>query len=260
MIKNILVADDSQSSALLLSRLLEKEGYKVTIAENGIKALDIIMTQKVDLLITDVVMPEMDGVDLYMELKNRPSTASLPVIIVTDKEVFKESFSSLGVEMYSPKPFDMDDLKAKIKKIDAYVTVKRVFHKVVIIGPDEGVLEKMRQELEKVNCIVVPVNKVIEIGMRCFLTNPQVILIDILTQDYASTKEIIRSLRVYEFFKHTTIVVYANYDADEVKSGPLLQSLEKVVEDCLKAGANKYIGRFDQTNFLELMKEFGIKD
>ncbi|MBF0387586.1 MAG: response regulator [Candidatus Omnitrophica bacterium] len=258
MIKNIVVADDERSSAVLLARLLEKEGYKVWTAANGAQALNIILTEQIDLLITDVVMPEMDGVDLYMELKNRPSTASLPVIVVTDKEVFKESFSSLGVELYSPKPVNMEDLKEKIRKIESYVLAKRVFHKVVIIGSDEQVLALMRQELERYSCIVVPVSNVIEAGMRCFLTNPQLILIDIYTKDYASTKEIIRSLRAFEFFKQATIVVYANYPAEEALSGPLLASLDQVVKDCLEAGANKYIGRFDPANFLGALKDCGI--
>ncbi|MEI6437980.1 MAG: response regulator [Candidatus Omnitrophota bacterium] len=259
MIKNILVADDERGTAVLLAKSLEKEGYRVQIAENGVRALGIILSEKIDLLITDVVMPEMDGVDLYMELKNRPSTSSLPVIIVTDKEVFQDSFSSLGVEMYSPKPFNMEDLKEKIRKIEAYTMAKQVFHKVVVIGPDEDVLGKMRRELEKVNSIVVPVSKVIEIGLRCFLTNPQLILIDIYTPDYATTKEVIRSLRAYDFFKNTKIVVYSNHPADEVLEGPLLRSLEKVVQDCLKAGADTYIGRFDQATFLGHLKDFGIE-
>lgn len=258
MIKNILVADDDRGSALMLARSLEKDGYAVRIADNGVRALEVIMSEPVDLLITDVVMPEMDGVDLYMELKNRPATANLPVIIVTDKEAFKESFSALGVELYSPKPFNMEDLKDKIRKIEAFVMAKRVFHKVVIIGSDEALLGRMRRELEGVNSIVVPVSKVIEIGMRCFLTNPQVILIDIYTQDYASTKEIIRSLRVYDFFKYTKILVYANYPAEDWQNPTLMHGVEQVVLDCLEAGANKYIGRFDQATFLAQLKEFGI--
>ncbi|MBF0595475.1 MAG: response regulator [Candidatus Omnitrophica bacterium] len=259
MIKNIVVADDERSSALLLVRSLEKDGYKVWTAGNGVEALKIILSERIDLLITDVVMPEMDGVDLYMELKNRPSTSNLPVIIVTDKEVFKESFSSLGVELYSPKPFNMEDLKDKIRKIESYVLAKRVFHKVVVIGPNEDVLDKMRKQLEQVNCIVVPVSKVIEIGMRCFLTNPQVIIMDIHTQDYASTKEIVRSLRVYEFFKHANILVYSSNPPEEMMSAPLMHSFQQVIKDCLQAGANKYIGRFDSATFLEQVEEFGIK-
>jgi len=258
MIKNILVADDERTTALLLARSLEKIGYNVIVTDNGRKALEIIKSRPLDLLITDVVMPEMDGVDLYMALKEDPLTATLPVIIVTDKEVFQESFAALGVELYCPKPFNLNDLFEKIRNIEAKSADKYIFHKVVIIGPDVDVLQKMKLMLTERNCIVAMVDNVIEIGLRCFLTNPSVIIIDIFSKEYATAKEIIRSLRSYEFFKRTTIVVYSNFEAGDGAVIPGLDSIDSEIHDCLAAGATKYIGRFNRVTFLEQLKEFGI--
>jgi CheY-like chemotaxis protein len=258
MIKNIVIADDDPTTAYLLARGLENYGYAVISANNGRKALEIIKTRPVDLLITDVVMPEMDGVDLYMALKENAETANLPVIIVTDKEVFQESFAALGVELYCPKPFNMQLLLEKIKRVEARVIEGRRFRKVVVIGPDSEVLEKMRGMLSEKSCIVAMVDNVVEIGLRCFLTNPSLILIDIHTREYATTKEVVRSLRSFEFFKHTTIAIYSNFFAGDASVISGLDSLDEEIHSCLAAGANKYIGRFNMVTFLDQLKEFGI--
>ncbi|MBF0331249.1 MAG: response regulator [Candidatus Omnitrophica bacterium] len=258
MIKHIVVADDERSSAMLMSRSLEKEGFRVTTAYNGREAFNIVNSQQVDLLITDVVMPEMDGVDLYMRLKENPVTAHIPIIIVTDKEVFQESFSALGVELYSPKPFNLKDLMEKIKKVDAKATETRQYHKVVVIGPNRDVLDKMRIELQSRGCIVATVDNVIEIGLRCFLVNPRLIFVDLHSRDYATTKEIIASIRSYDFFKYTKIVLYANFSSDDVAGMPSLENMEVEIKACMEAGADKYIGRFNRVTFLEQLKDFGI--
>ena len=258
MIKNILVADDERSNVTMLARLLEKEGYHVSTASNGLEALKVVAAQPVDLLITDVVMPEMDGVDLYMRLKENPETAQLPIIIITDKEVFQESFAALGVELYSPKPFNFQDLLAKVKAIEAKVVEDRRYHKVVVIGPHREVLEKMQVELQSRSCIVATVDNVIEIGLRCFLVNPAFIIIDLHSRDYATTKEIINSIRSYDFFKYTKILVYAHFSSGDMVGMSILDNLEVEIQACMEAGATKYIGRFYRVTFLEQLKEFGI--
>ena len=184
--------------------------------------------------------------------------ASLPIIIVTDKGVFQESFASLEVDFYCPKPFNFHELLEKIKKVEAMACDPHVFHKVVIIGPDPDVLHKMERMLKERDCIIAKVDSVIEVGLRCFLVNPRIIIIDIHTREYATTREIIRSLRSYEFFKHTVILVYSNFAAGSAAVISGLDSVDEEIHACLAAGATKYIGRFNQVVFLEQLKEFGI--
>lgn len=261
MIKNILVADDERATAVFVSRLLEKEGYKVITAADGLEALKLIQSRPVDLLITDVVMPGMDGVDLYMELKNNPDTEALPVIIVTDKEVFQESFAALGVELYCPKPFNITDLIAKIKRVESSASEKRRYNKVLVVGPEKDFLEMIRGELQQHNCITSVVDNVIEIGLRCFLINPRVILIDLHMKDYATTKEIIRSIRSYTFFKYASIVLYSKLSHEEVLRGSSLENVDLEVSECLTAGANKYIGHISAKSLSHLvvqLEEFGL--
>ncbi len=258
MIRNILVADDERSNVLLLAKSLEKSGFTVSTARNGLEALEMLKAGSFDLLITDVVMPEMDGVDLYMALKEDPEFQNLPVLIMTDKEVFQQSFSALGVENYCPKPFNLPVLLEKIKKIESTAQDGRRYHKVVLIGPHRDVLDQMRVQLLKRNCIVGLVDNVIEIGLRCFLLNPELVIIDIHSRDYATTKEIIRSLRAYKFFQEMTIVVYSNFGPEDVAGMGGVSSIEAEIAMCLEAGATKYIGRFNPATFLEKLQSCGI--
>ncbi|MBF0593978.1 MAG: response regulator [Candidatus Omnitrophica bacterium] len=258
MIRNILVADDERTNALLLAKRLEKEGYTVSIALNGREALDVIRYNPIDLLITDVVMPEMDGVDLYMALKDNPEHANLPVLIVTDKEMFQESFAALGAEIYCPKPFNFIDLLDKIKKIESQKIDGRRYHKAILIGPHADVLEQMSVELLKRDCIVAKVDNVIEIGLRCFTFNPEVIIIDIHSREYATTKEIVRSLRAYKCFSKTFIAIYSHFGSAEFAGMGGADSIELEIKMCLEAGANKYIGRFNRVTFLEQLKDCGF--
>ncbi len=258
MIKHILVADDERGTALLLSRRLEKCGYRVTVVGDGVEAIEFLNTNKVDLLITDVVMPRMDGVDLYMELKDRPDTMDMPVIIMTDKEVFQESFAALGVELFSPKPSNFDSLLEKIKKVEQKVTENRRYNKVVVIGQKVDVLEEMRQQLLTCDCIVATVSSIIEIGLRCFLVNPRIVFLDVFTHDYATTQEIVKSLRAYAFFKNTVILLYSTEASEEAGKGPQMSAMDVAIKDCLDAGATRYIGRFYSANFLAQLKDFGV--
>ncbi|MFH0753012.1 MAG: response regulator [Candidatus Omnitrophota bacterium] len=258
MIKNVVVADDDRGSALLMASCLEKEGYRVYTAGNGRQVLDIIKNNPVDLVITDVVMPEMDGVDLYTELKSNPATENLPIIIITDKDVFQESFSALGVDFYTPKPFNFKDLQAKINKVDIQSQESSRIHKVAVIGPKKDVISKMGAILQSKNCIVGQVDSVIEIGLRCFLLNPSIIFIDLFSTDYAFSREIIKSLRSYAFFKNTKIVLYSTVTQEEASNSQLLDGIQTEIKECMSSGADHYIGRFNQVTFAEQLKEFNI--
>ena len=172
--------------------------------------------------------------------------------------MFQESFSQLGVEFYCPKPYNFEELLGKIHKVASQISDARLFHKVVIFGPDLDALNKMSALLKERSCIVSTVENVIEIGLRCFLNNPHLILLDLHSKEYATTREIIRSLRSYEFFKKSDIIVYSNFVSGDMAVIAGMDSLDDEIHSCLKEGANKYIGRFNQVNFLDQLKEFGI--
>lgn len=112
--KNILVVDDFRPILDGLSDCLTAEGYTVFTAENGAQAIDILNFHPVDLVITDLSMPVMNGLELLIHTKkNYPS---VPVFVMTAdySPVMKERLSRLGAAQCIGKPFNFEDLTDKI--------------------------------------------------------------------------------------------------------------------------------------------------
>ena len=115
--KRILVADDESDVVELLKFLLEKDGYSVMTAANGKDALDLVKNEKPDLVLLDVMMPEMDGYSVQNQLLENPETKSIPVIILTAKGQLRDVFAMAGnVKAYIEKPFDPKALRTKIQE------------------------------------------------------------------------------------------------------------------------------------------------
>ena len=134
--KRILVADDERSLRELLAIVLRREGYEVLLAESGEVALAALKRGPLDLLISDIKMPDMSGVEVLRAAK--ATDASLPAIMMTayaSTETAVEAMR-LGACDYLIKPFDVDELKLKVReKLDARqlrqenVLLKRVLNK-----------------------------------------------------------------------------------------------------------------------------------
>ena len=113
----ILVVDDEESLREGLSKLLEDEGYTVMCAETGEQALEILQHTHIDLLLTDMRMPGMSGIDLLKEARKRDET--IGVIILTgygEIESYIEAMN-FGAMEYVSKPFKVNELKFIIHKI-----------------------------------------------------------------------------------------------------------------------------------------------
>lgn len=117
--KTILLVEDEHHVRDIAKIVLEMEGYRVLEAENGKQALDVLAGCTPDLIISDIMMPQMDGVEFFLTLKESEKTSSLPVIILTVKSQFedKKYASLLGMDEYMTKPFDPRDLVKKVREL-----------------------------------------------------------------------------------------------------------------------------------------------
>lgn len=114
---NILVCEDDRNIRNLMIKFLKKDGYEVFESENGAQALDVLDSSHIDLLITDVMMPVKDGIQLSLEL--REAGYKLPILIITARESIedkKTGFSS-GADDYMVKPFDMDEMLMRVSAL-----------------------------------------------------------------------------------------------------------------------------------------------
>jgi DNA-binding response OmpR family regulator len=117
--QRILVVEDRVPLLVAIQDILETEGYSVLTATNGVDALQVMEDEDAcpDLILSDILMPQMDGYTLYEAVRARPEWASIPFIFLTAKAE-REDVSKgreLGVEDYIIKPFEPDDLLLAVR-------------------------------------------------------------------------------------------------------------------------------------------------
>jgi len=113
--KTILVVDDDEAIRTLLQEELEEEGYKVMIATNARDALKMVAAEPLDLVILDIRMPGMDGLEALPRILGIKE--GLPVIMNTAYSQYQDSFMSWAADAYVVKSSDLTELKEKIKEL-----------------------------------------------------------------------------------------------------------------------------------------------
>ena len=119
MAKRILAVDDEKHILRLVQINLEKAGYEVITATNGREAVETVRAQHPDLIVMDVMMPEMDGFEALSILKGDESTADIPVVMLTAKAQDADVFQGWqsGADLYLTKPFNPMELLTFVKRI-----------------------------------------------------------------------------------------------------------------------------------------------
>lgn len=113
--KKVLVADDEQSIRKLYERELRKEGYEVLFASNGQEAIQMVRNGRPDLIVMDIRMPGMDGIEAMSRILEENN--ELPVVINTAYSSYKENFLSWSADAYLTKSADLSELKGTIRSI-----------------------------------------------------------------------------------------------------------------------------------------------
>lgn len=156
VIKDVLIAEDDRISALLLRRILESKGYAVDHADNGRTALDLFNANRYKLVITDWMMPEMDGIELCRNIRQRATEYAYIVILTakSQRENRAEAYAA-GVDYFLTKPLDKDDLIACLEVANR------------IIGTDEQLI-RQKEELEALAERLSFSNRNIELASKRF--------------------------------------------------------------------------------------------
>ncbi len=118
MAKTFLVVDDSASMRQLVSFTIKDAGYDVLVAENGKDAVGKLGGKKVDMVITDLNMPEMDGIEFIRKLRSMPEYKFVPIVMLTteSQEGKKQEGKQAGASGWIVKPFQPDQLMDVVKK------------------------------------------------------------------------------------------------------------------------------------------------
>ncbi len=116
--KTVLIVDDHEDLRLYLRQELKKK-YDIIEAADGLQALDLVSASRPDIIICDIMMPGMDGIEVVKTLKEDPENARIPVILLTAKQSDEDMMQGLvsGADDYIRKPFSINILKIRLEHL-----------------------------------------------------------------------------------------------------------------------------------------------
>lgn len=114
---SILVIEDDRHARKLLETILKRQGYSVFTAEDGVKGMEVLENQHIDLIILDIMMPNMDGFEFTKEL--REANSIIPILMVTAKQLQEDKIKGFlsGADDYMTKPIDTEEMLLRIKAL-----------------------------------------------------------------------------------------------------------------------------------------------
>lgn len=223
---NILIVEDEEKIARFLELELVHEGYKVTKANNGRIGLEIATNGEVDLVILDVMLPEINGLEVLRRLRK---TSDVPIIMLTARDAVMDKVSGLdaGADDYITKPFAIEELLARIR-----TALKK---KVVTVKEDVNIINCGLLSLDKIRY------KVMYDGTEIELTNREFSFLQILMENknIVLTRDVlIEKVCGYDYVGETNVIdVYIRYlrtkidDAFNVKIITTVRGVGYVIKD-----------------------------
>ncbi|MGP8319389.1 MAG: response regulator transcription factor [Methanosarcinaceae archaeon] len=117
--QKILIVDDELDALIALKRALEADNYHVVEASNGLNAIEKVKAEKPDIVLLDLMMPEIDGIEVCKRLKSDSKYKHIPIIMLTAKGDINDKIEGIeiGADDYVTKPFNLNELKARIKMV-----------------------------------------------------------------------------------------------------------------------------------------------
>ncbi len=230
--KHILIIDDEKEFVEFLRTLLVPRGFRVTMAFNGQEGLKMLQKGDPDLLILDMSMPHMGGVEFYTHICSRYGRSRFPVIVLTALEGLSDFFESALVDAFLTKPFRVAEL---LETIEGILSGNRRL-RALLLGAPTPLGEKVGDVLTQERIGVIPWTepkgqKKIDLMRADF----------VLFEDGPQAVGWIAQVRLQEESAHLPIVVYTADESGEARSAQVL-----------KAGADRYIRLVDQGDFKPL--------
>ncbi|HVT84895.1 MAG TPA: GAF domain-containing protein [Chitinophagaceae bacterium] len=196
----ILVVDDDESIRSLLQQELSDAGYLIEEASNGKEALESIRRNRPDLIILDVMMPEINGFDVAAILKNDPQTMDIPIIVLSIVQDKARGFR-IGVDRYLTKPIDTAQLFAEVGILLEQGKSKR---KVMVVDEDSAAVRSLTDVLQAKGYHVVESDGK-ELVEKAIATQPDII---ILNSVLSAKQEIVQTLRFEKGLENVLFFIY----------------------------------------------------
>jgi signal transduction histidine kinase/CheY-like chemotaxis protein len=196
----ILVVDDDPNIRELLSQEFTEAGYRVTLASNGREAIDEVRRERPDLLVLDVMMPEMNGFDAAAVLKNDPQTMDVPIVILSIVQDRERGYR-LGVDRYLTKPINTELL---FKEVGELIEQGKSHRHVLVVDDDASTVKTLSDVLRAKGYRVADARPD-DLVAQARALQPDVIM---LKSDGAGQPETVRMLRFEQGLENVVFIVY----------------------------------------------------
>jgi DNA-binding response OmpR family regulator len=196
----ILIVDDDDSIRSLLQQELSDAGYLIEQATNGKEALECVRKNKPDLIILDVMMPEMNGFDVAAILKNDPQTMDIPIIVLSVVQDKTRGYR-IGVDRYLTKPINTTELFAEVGSLLEQGKSKK---KVMVVDEDSAAVRSLTDVLQAKGYHVVESDGK-ELMEKAVSSKPDIIILNSVLSD---KEQIVQSLRFEKGLENVLFLIY----------------------------------------------------
>lgn len=236
--KTILLIDDDLDLQQLIKITLKSKGYSVVTADNGVEGLAQLKTLKPDLIILDINMPVMGGVEFYRKISDKEQSL-YPVLVLTARANMESLFRDFNVDGFIDKPFEIDELVAEIERIinkqaetakSPAVTAEQPL-KVCIAEYDQEMFNKIGMAFLNAGYVVAPVRSDSEAIERISSTMPDVVLMNLALIDIPWEVVIVKLKKAVQT-RDIKLVVYAEQTPAHAAAVKKMDPKEGV-DDCV---------------------------
>ncbi|BAY22575.1 PAS/PAC sensor hybrid histidine kinase [Calothrix sp. NIES-2100] len=201
--KTILVVDDDINIRELLRQQLENEGYNVREAKDGVDAIQQIKINRPDLILLDVMMPQINGFDVAAVLKNDPHTADIPIIMLSIIEN-KERGYHIGIDRYLTKPINTERLRSEIGSLLSQGTSSK---KVLVVDQNASTLKTISDVLQTQGYNVIEASDPQECINKALSVKPDMIIIDSI---FSQQADLVKTLKFEKELENVLFIMLSD--------------------------------------------------
>ncbi|MFP4472568.1 MAG: response regulator [Candidatus Omnitrophota bacterium] len=267
--KKVLIADDDPDILELTGRALQKRGMEVLTARDGREALESVKVHQPDIILTDVLMPGMDGYALFKELRKCSFTSRIPIVVITGRGQMKEPFDALGVEGFIQKPFSPEQLYQEIRRVlqdhdlsdSLRGSVQNTRQVLCVVDQcHEPELKRMKQELSRAGFDPIPAVGAADAVGKALDVLPMWAFVDVQLTDKPAA-ELVYILRHIPRMREVKIYGLSFYQTAQLGNPDVRKdvlAVSSAAEKFIKAGAEDYLGKYSERMLVHLLeKEIG---